>query len=155
MKIIKALYNRSLSATLTGSLILFAVYTGASEAPKSYETVVLIKEVIECRSGNCARTDAARWSDLPENTRNIAISIRMGTKPAVTLDELIEFLAKGFSIHDIETVKFFHEQNDAPAIGIAIHLRGGTDGVYTLANVEEIKKAVKRNSRLAKIDLFR
>ena len=110
--------------------------------------------VTDCRSNSCALTRASQWSDLPENSGYAAVAVRMGTQQLVPDVKIKEFLESGFKHFGVEKVKFFFEQNDTVGTGITFHVRGGTDGMYTLDQGDQIKNAVARNARLAKNELF-
>jgi hypothetical protein len=154
--------KNSFSSSAAAALLVVGMSTSTALAetndnsPKAefQKTSIQADYISDCRSGSCAMTRASQWSDLPENNKYAAVSIKLGTQSIATDEELKAFLSSGFSHFGVEKVKFFIEQNDMPATGISIHVRGGTDGVYTLDKGEQLKEAVARNSRLAKNDLF-
>lgn len=125
-----------------------------NEGKLAEKTSVKDNYVTDCRSGSCAITRAAQWSMLDENRHAVAIAVRMGTKTPVSDAKIKNFLADGFKHYGVENVKFFFEQNDTAGTGITFHVRGGTDGLFTLNQGDEIKEAVARSARMSKIELF-
>lgn len=92
-------------------------------------------DYITCWKQPCVRVAGSEWSE--ENPHGVAISVRMGTKPVVTDDEVKQVLTRDFAEHGVTNVRFFFEQNDTPAIGIAFHVRGGTEGIFLIDNVRD------------------
>lgn len=69
----------------------------------------------------------------------------MGTQPVVTDDQIKTVLTRDFAAHGMMNIKFFFEQNDAPASGITFHIRGGTEGIFLIDNVrEQVASIAKR-----------
>ncbi len=101
----------------------------------------------DCTSNRCAPTKATGWSNEVGNWDGVAVSVRMGTQPVATDQEIKDFLTKGFEHFDVKNYKFFFEQNDARATGIYFHVRGGTSQLYTLA--DDLKPVVEQYSRQA------
>ena len=101
----------------------------------------------DCTSNGCAQTDATGWSDDPKNWDAVAVSVRMGTQSAMTDQEIKEYIAGGLNYYETQNYKFFFEQNDAPATGIAFHVRGGTSDLHTLD--ENLVPVIERYSRQA------
>ena len=70
----------------------------------------------------------------------------MGTQPAVTDDQIKTVLTKDFEKHGMTSIKFFYEQNDAPATGIAFHIRGGMEGLFFIDDVREKVESIARRA---------
>ena len=81
------------------------------------------------------------------NPHGVAISVAMGTKPVVTDDDIKNVLTRDLNKHGVTRIKFFFEQNDMPASGIAFHVRGGTEGIYLIDNVREQVEAIARRAK--------
>jgi len=92
-------------------------------------------DYITCWKQPCVRIAGSDWSE--KNPNGVGISVRMGTKPAVTDDQIKTVLTRDFATHGMTNIKFFFEQNDAPATGIAFHIRGGTEGLFFIDDVRE------------------
>ncbi len=92
-------------------------------------------DYITCWKQPCVRVAGSEWSE--KNPNGVGISVRMGTQPAVTDDQIKTVLTRDFKKHGMTNIKFFFEQNDAPASGIAFHIRGGMEGLFFIDNVRE------------------
>ncbi|KXK47551.1 hypothetical protein, partial [Nitrosomonas europaea] len=55
-------------------------------------------------------------------------------------------LTRDFKKFGMTNIKFFFEQNDAPAAGIAFHVRGGTEGLFFIDNVREQVAGIARRA---------
>lgn len=70
----------------------------------------------------------------------------MGTQPVVTDDQIKTVLTRDFAKYGMTDIKFFFEQNDAPATGITFHVRGGTEGIFMIDNVREQISVIARRA---------
>ena len=96
-----------------------------------------------CQYATCVGMAGSEWSE--KNPFGVAVSVRMGTRPAVSDDQIKMVLTRDLNHHGITNVQFFYEQNDAPASGMALHVRGGTEGPLDISNVrQEIGKIAER-----------
>ena len=86
-----------------------------------------------------------RWSG--KNPFGVAVSVRMGTRPAVTDDQIKMVLTRDFQYYGVDEIKFFYEQNDVPASVMALHVRGGTEGPFV---IDEVRQQVKLIAERAK-----
>lgn len=97
----------------------------------------------DCKFATCVGLAGLRWSK--KNPFGVAVSVSMGTKPAVTDDQIKTVLIRHLSHYGIENIKFFYEQNDVPASTMALHVRGGTEGPFGIHNIlEELEEIAKR-----------
>lgn len=92
-------------------------------------------DYITCWKQPCVDVAGSEWSE--KNPNGVGISVAMGTQPVVTDDQIKTVLTRDFAAHDITNIKFFFEQNDAPATGIGFHIRGGMEGLFLIDNVRE------------------
>ncbi|MBL8500631.1 MAG: hypothetical protein JNL77_08650 [Nitrosomonas sp.] len=122
---------------------LFVVsYGGAAFAQ---ETLLSAKEdYISCWKQPCVDVAGSEWSE--KNPNGVGISVRMGTQSGVTDDQIKTVLTRDFKKHGMTNIKFFFEQNDAPAAGIAFHVRGGTEGLFFIDNVREQVAGIARRA---------
>jgi hypothetical protein len=88
-----------------------------------------------CKYATCVKLLASEWSE--NNPLGVAVSVRMGTKSVVTDDQIKMVLTQDFKHYDVGQIKFFYEQNDTPATGIFLHVRGGTEGLYLIDSVRQ------------------
>lgn len=118
------------------ALFMFgAVSPVIAQEADAFAEVSAKDDYITCWKQPCVRTAGITWSK--ENPNGVGISVRMGTKPVVTDDQIKEVLSRDFAKHGMANVKFFFEQNDAPATGIAFHIRGGVEGLFLIDTVRE------------------
>lgn len=111
-----------------------------SEEPK---TVSAKDDYITCWKQPCVLVAGSEWSE--KNPNGVGIAVRMGVKPAVTDAQMKMVLTHDLKKYGVNNIKFFYEQNDAVASGITLHVRGGTEGVFTIGNVrEQIPSIAKR-----------
>lgn len=107
-----------------------------NNATFAQETLLSAKEdYISCRKQPCVDVAGSEWSE--KNPNGVGISVAMGTQSGVTDDQIKTVLTRDFKKHGMTNIKFFFEQNDAPATGIAFHVRGGTQGLFFIDNVRE------------------
>jgi hypothetical protein len=92
-------------------------------------------DYIACRKQPCVDVAGSEWSE--KNPNGVGISVAMGTQPGVTDDQIKTVLTRDFKKVGMTKIKFFFEQNDAPATGISFHVRGGTTELFLIDNVRE------------------
>jgi len=101
-------------------------------------------DYITCWKQPCVDVAGSEWSE--KNPNSVGISVRMGTQPVVTDDQIKTVLTRDFASHGMTNIKFFFEQNDAPATGIGFHIRGGMEGLFLIDNVREKIPAIARRA---------
>lgn len=102
------------------------------------------EDYITCWKQPCVRTAGSEWSE--KNPNGVGISVRMGTQSGVTDDQIKTVLTRDFAAYGMTNIKFFFEQNDAPAAGIAFHVRGGMEGLFFIDNVREQVAGIARRA---------
>lgn len=123
--------------------ILFVAIGGG--AAFAQEKLLSAKEdYITCWKQPCVLVAGSEWSE--KNPNGVGISVRMGTQSGVTDDQIKTVLTRDFKKHGMTNIKFFFEQNDAPAAGIAFHVRGGTQGLFFIDNVREQVAVIARRA---------
>ena len=93
-----------------------------------------------CKYATCVGIAGSEWSE--KNPFGVAIGVSMGTKPAVTDDQIKMVLTQDFAHYGVKQVRFFYEQNDAPASVMTLHVRGGTEGPFLISEVRQKIKVV-------------
>jgi len=114
--------------------VLFLV-SGGSAVFAQDELLSAKEDYITCWKQPCVRAAGSEWSE--KNPNGVGISVRMGTQSGVTDDQIKTVLTRDFKKFGMTNIKFFFEQNDALAAGIAFHVRGGTEGLFFIDNVRE------------------
>ncbi len=105
-------------------------------AALAQETFLSAKDdYISCWKQPCVDVAGSKWSE--KNPNGVGISVAMGTQTRVTDDQIKTVLTRDFKKLGMTNIKFFFEQNDAPATGIAFHVRGGTKGLFLIDNVRD------------------
>ncbi len=102
------------------------------------------EDYITCWKQPCVRVAGSEWSE--KNPNGVAVSVRMGSQPAATDDQIKMVLTRDLNHYGVKNIKFFYEQNDAVASGICLHVRGGTEGVFMISNVREELEAVAKRA---------
>ncbi len=92
----------------------------------------------------CVTIAGSEWSE--KNQNGVAVAVRMGVKPAVTDAEIKMVLTHDLKKHGVKNIKFFYEQNDAPANLIFLHVRGGLEGPFLIGNVREQISSIARRA---------
>ncbi|MCH9639535.1 MAG: hypothetical protein K0U40_08585 [Betaproteobacteria bacterium] len=92
-------------------------------------------DYIPCDVQPCVTIAGSEWSE--KNPNGVAVAVRMGVKPAVTDAEIKMVLTHDLKKHGVNNIKFFYEQNDAPASGIFLHVRDGLEGPFLIDTVRE------------------
>ena len=92
-------------------------------------------DYITCWKQPCVDVAGSEWSE--KNPNGVAVGVAMGVKPAVTDDQIKTVLTHDLTKNGVKTIKFFYEQNDAPASVITLHVRGGLEGPFLIGNVRE------------------
>lgn len=101
-------------------------------------------DYIPCDVQPCVDIAGSEWSE--RNPNGVAVAVRMGIKPAVTDAQIKMVLTHDLTKNGINNIKFFYEQNDAPANLILLHVRGGTEGPFLIGNVREQIPAIARRA---------
>jgi len=125
------------------------VVSGGSSAFAQDELLSAKEDYITCWKQPCVLVAGSEWSE--KNPNGVGIAVRMGTQPVVNDDQIKTVLTRDFKKFGMTNIKFFFEQNDVPASGITFHIRGGTEGVFTIDDVREqvagiAKRAANTNS---------
>ena len=71
----------------------------------------------------------------------------MGTRPAVTDDQIKMVLTRDFQYFGVEHIRFFYEQNDVPASVMTLHVRGGTEGPFVIDDVRQQVKSIAERAK--------
>jgi len=108
------------------------------------ESVSAKDDYVTCWKQPCVLAAGSEWSE--KNPNGVGVAVRMGTQPAATDDQIKMVLMRDLQKHGVSEIKFFYEQNDAVASGITFHIRGGTEGVFTIGNVREKIPALARRA---------
>ena len=87
----------------------------------------------------------SEWSE--KNPFGVAVSVRMGIKPAVTDDQIKMVLTQDFAHFGVEQLRFFYETHDGVASGIRLHVRGGTEGPFVIGNVRQHVELVAKRAQ--------
>jgi hypothetical protein len=99
--------------------------------------------IINCKYATCVGMAGSEWSEA--NPYGVSVAVRMGTKPAVTDEQIKMVLTQDLNYYGIEQIKFFYEHHDAIASVITLHVRGGTEGGFVISNVrQKIEGIVER-----------
>lgn len=139
----KALENNVFFSYLVVFCFVVAAISGGTA--HAQETLLSAKEdYITCWKQPCVMVAGSEWSE--KNPNGVGIAVAMGTQPVVTDDQIKTVLTRDFAAHGMTNIKFFFEQNDAPATGITFHIRGGTEGLFMIDNVREQIPAVARRA---------
>jgi hypothetical protein len=133
-------------------MAMLGVLFVASGSTAGYTQEALLSaknDYITCRKQPCVDVAGSEWSE--KNPNGVGISVAMGTQPGVTDDQIKTVLTRDFKKAGMTNIKFFFEQNDAPATGISFHVRGGTTELFLIDNVREqvaviAKRAANTNS---------
>ena len=123
-----------------------SVFVGAAQADTSQDAGGFDAAgdyITDCKYATCVGLAAMRWSR--ENPFGVAVGVSMGTKPAVTDDQIKMVLTQDFQHYGIKQIKFFYEHHQGIASAITLHVRGGTEGPFVIGNVrEEIEGLAER-----------
>jgi len=111
-------------------------------------------DYIPCDVQPCVTIAGSEWSE--KNQNGVAVAVRMGIKPAVTDVEIKMVLTHDLTKNGVKNIKFFYEQNDAPASGIFLHVRGGLEGPFLIDTVRQqiplIAKRALNDNPLFRVD---
>jgi hypothetical protein len=145
-------YKRLKNSVFFGLLVMaFGVLTGGVAVCAQEKLLSSKEDYIHCDVQPCVKIAGSIWSE--QNPNGVAVAVRMGTKSAATDDQIKMVLTRDLMKHDVTNIKFFYEQNDAPASGIFLHVRGGTEGIFTIRDVRQKIPAIARRA-LNKNPLF-
>lgn len=125
-------------------LLVFGVsFQALAQEPHASIEVSAKDDYITCWKQPCVLVAGSKWSE--KNPNGVAIAVRMGVEPIATDNEVKGILTNDFKYYGVTNIRFFFEQNDAIATGIAFHIRGGTDGLYRVTEMrEQVSKLAKR-----------
>lgn len=132
-----------------GLFLTFVFIAFFSPLLKAEEEKITAKDdYVTCWKQPCVLSAGSQWSE--KNPNGVAVAIRMGVQSAVTDDQIKMVLTRDLKKYGVKNFKFFFEQNDAPASGIFLHVRGGTEGMYTIRDVRKniqniAKRALNKN----------
>jgi len=109
--------------------ILTPAYAG-DEFPK----VALAKDdYIICEKQPCVGIAGIRWSR--DNPYGVAVSVRIGSKAAVTADQIKQVLTADFKHYGVKNIKFFFEDYEGVASSIGLHVKGGATASHGIDTV--------------------
>jgi len=126
----------------------------ADEAPSTSTTVAAstisanstpVQYVDGCDLETCVGLEGRKWSR--KNPYGVAIAVVKGTSSPITDDQIVSILSSDFRKQGVNQIRFFFEQNDAPATGVTLHVRGGTEGLFKL---DKVRSAVPYVANMAK-----
>lgn len=123
-------------------VLMVALFAPAYSAEQT--TISAKNDYIPCDVQPCVDVAGSEWSE--QNPNGVAVAVRMGIKSAATDDQIKMVLMHDLKKHGVKNIKFFYEQNDAPASGIFLHVRGGTEGLFTIANVRKHIPSIARRA---------
>ena len=86
-----------------------------------------------CWKQPCVFAAGSQWSEKFPNA--VGISVRMGVQSVLTDSQIKTVLTEDFRHYGVNNLRFFFEQNDAKATGVAFHIRGGTEGLFLLTEM--------------------
>jgi len=125
------------------SVILMVIFLVPAYSAKQ-TTISAKDDYISCDVQPCVKVAGSEWSE--KNPNGVAIAVRMGLKSAATDDQIKMVLTHDLKKHGVKNIKFFYEKNDAPASGIFLHVRGGTEGLFTIVNVRKHLPSIARRA---------
>ena len=102
-------------------------------------------DYITCRQQPCVRVAGSIWSE--KNPNGVAVSVRMGTEPLISDSQIKTVLSEDLSYFGVSHVKFFFEQNDVAATGVAYHVRGGTEGLFRVTEMRDAVEAIAARAK--------
>ncbi|MEZ5813842.1 MAG: hypothetical protein R3E13_03855 [Alphaproteobacteria bacterium] len=124
-------------------LSVLVVISGGKIALAQDQLLSAKDDYITCWKQPCVLVAGSEWSE--KNPNGVGIAVRMGTQPVVTDNQIKTVLTRDFKKYGMTNIKFFFEQNDAPASGITFHIRGGTEGIFLIDDVrEQVASIAKR-----------
>jgi len=131
-----------LGLALTPIIIVFFTPTlSKAEAEK----VSAKSDYVTCWKQPCVYDEGINWSK--KNSNGVGISVRMGAEPVVTDDKIKEVLTRDFAKNGVRHIKFFFEQNDAPASVITFHIRGGAEGLFLIDSVRDQVTGIAKRAK--------
>ena len=96
--------------------------------------------ITDCKYATCVGMAGSEWSE--KHPFGVAVSVRMGTRPAVTDDQIKMVLTRDFEHYGVTQIRFFYEQNDVPASVMKLHVRGGTEGPFVIDDVRQHVRSI-------------
>ena len=109
--------------------------------------------ITDCKYATCVGLEGLRWSE--KHPFGVAVAVSMGTKPAVTDDQIKMVLTRDFNFFGVEEIKFFYENHEAVASVMTLHVRGGTEGPFVISNVRDEIEAVASRAKNKNPALFK
>lgn len=100
----------------------------------------------DCKYATCVAMAGSEWSE--KHPYGVAIAVSMGTKPAVTDDQIKQVLTRDLNSHGVFNIKFFFENHKAPASVMTLHVDGGTEGPFNISNVRQEIKSVAFRAKM-------
>ncbi len=134
-------FRRALS--LLGLILTVMFFMSAVKADE--EKISAKDDYVTCEISPCVSVAGIRWSR--KNPNGVAVSVRMGKKAAVTDDQIKQILTADLNHYGVRTIKFFFENFDGNSSAINLHVRGGVEGVFTIANVRNEIEAIARRAK--------
>jgi len=102
-------------------------------------------DYVTCWKQPCVYSEGSKWSE--NNPNGVAISIRMGKKAAVTDNQIKQVLTADLRHYGVSNIKFFYEKFEGNSSAISLHVRGGTEGIFTIANVRGEIEAISKRAK--------
>lgn len=116
-------------------LVFGASFPVVAQEPDAMTEVSAKDDYVTCWKQPCVFVVGSEWSE--QNPNGVGVAVRMGVKPAVTDDQIKMVLTRDLAKYGVTNIKFFYEQNDAPANLIVLHVRGGSEGPFLIGSVRE------------------
>lgn len=120
-------------------VVLFAPAYSAEQT-----TISAKDDYISCWKQPCVLAAGSEWSK--KNPNSVAVAVRMGVRSAATDDQIKMVLTHDLKKHGVKNIKFFYEQNDAPASGMFLHVRGGVEGPFLIDTVRQQIPSIARRA---------
>lgn len=133
-----------ITARVIRHFLFFATFLLIGFTARSETGTISAKDdYVTCWKQPCVLAAGSEWSE--KNPSGVGVAVRMGISSAATDDQIKAVLIHDLKKHGVTNYRFFYEQNDAPASGIFLHVRGGTEGVFTIKDVRQnIQTIAKR-----------
>ena len=106
------------------------------------QTISAKDDYVTCWKQPCAYDEGIDWSK--SNPNSVAVSVRMGQKAAVTDDQIKQVLIADLNRYGVTNVRFFFEKFKGNSSAIALHVRGGVEGVFGIHNIRDEIKSIAR-----------
>lgn len=130
-------------------LLIFMVlchgFSGQIQAQDASSFNAAADYISDCKYATCVGMAGSEWSE--NNPFGVAVGVSMGTKPAVTDDQIKMVLTRDFKHHGVENIKFFFEDHEAIASVMTLHVRGGTEGPFVISTVRQEVEGVAERAK--------